>query len=104
MPGTVTTTGSSSVPAQPDRAVVTLQVTAMEVRADAALADVTARSGELSSAIRSLNVRDEDLVTGGVTVAEQKEWRDGHEVSLGFRATTITVVNVRDVGVLGQLL
>jgi uncharacterized protein YggE len=106
MGSTATTLGTARVAARPDRAVLRLELVALKPTPSEALADVAARGEVLSRTLADGGVGEVDRTTGGVTLRELREWDRRHEQETfrGHQATTVTVVQIRDIATLGRIL
>jgi uncharacterized protein YggE len=106
MGSTATTLGSARVAARPDRAVLRLELVALKPTPAEAIADVAGRGDVLSRTLADDGVGEADRTTGGVTLRELREWdrRREQETFRGHQATTVTVVQVRDITTLGRIL
>jgi uncharacterized protein YggE len=90
---TVTVTGSASVLAKPDRAVLSLGVASRRPRAHSAMRDVDERAATLIGALRDAGARDEDLRTTGLSL-----WFDQNEREYAASYTVTVSVPADDVG------
>jgi uncharacterized protein YggE len=106
MASNATTVGSARVAARPDRAVLRLELVALKPTPSEALADVAARGEVLARTLADDGVGEGDRTTRGVTLREHREWdrRRDEETFRGHHASTITVVQVRDIATLGRIL
>ena len=101
---TVTVRGSALRQVQPDSVVVVLGLTHVAPDAPAALDAVAMRSQQLAGLLERLGVARDQWVTEGVTVAEEFEWRNDSQVSVGYRATSGVAATLRDLDQVGDLL
>ncbi len=106
MSSNATTAGSARVAARPDRAVLRLELVALKPTPSEALADVAARGEVLSRTLADGGIAEADRTTGGVALREHREWdrRREEETFRGHHASTVTVVQVRDIATLGRIL
>jgi uncharacterized protein YggE len=106
MGSTATTLGTARVPARPDRAVLRLELVSLRATPSEALADVSERGELLTRTLAEGGVDDADRTTGGVALRERREWdrRREEETFRGHEASTVTVVQVREVATLGRIL
>jgi uncharacterized protein len=106
MAATATTLGSARVAARPDRAVLRLELVSLKPTPSEALADVSSRGEVLVRTLADDGVAEADRTTGGVALRELREWdrKREEETFRGHHASTVTVVQVRDVATLGRIL
>jgi uncharacterized protein len=104
MSPTVTVSGTAAVAARPDRAHVHLGISVLADEPAAALGQVAERTTRLEALLAELGIPEADRVSGGVTVAEETEWRNDRSVILGHRATARVTARVTELAVLGRLL
>jgi uncharacterized protein len=101
---TVTARGEAVVRTAPDEATLALVVTALEPDPAAALADVTARSGELSRLLDELAIAEGARTTTGVSVSEEFDHTRSGRRSLGHRAAAGLSVRLTDPELIGRLI
>lgn len=101
---TVTARGVASVPARPDRAVVLVDVRRLAHTPHEALDDVVVRVERVLAVLDALGVSAADRSTSGVSVGEQREWRDGTEVSVGYLAVERLEVRLTEPARIGRVL
>jgi uncharacterized protein len=101
---TVTTIGTAGVPARPDRATVVVDVERLAAEPDEALSDVVRRVEEVRALLVELGVPEGQWSTTGVSVGEQREWRQDREVVVGHRAVERVQVRLVEPAQMGALL
>lgn len=104
--GRITVTGEGRVEAAPDMATITLGV---QVRADTAAAALAANSerlGAVLARLKATGIADRDLQTSGLGLGPQMDYgREGQPPRVvGYEATNMLTVRVRDLGQLGVVL
>lgn len=102
--GTVVVRGHAVVPGEPDEVHLALSVTAVESRADAALAEAARLSEELFSLLSELDVPRQSRSTAGVSVQEEWERREGELIHRGYRASNRIVVRLEAFDTIGRLM
>jgi uncharacterized protein YggE len=100
----VTTRGEAVVPGRPDEGIWSIEVDALADVADAALAEVTARSRDLEAVLDEIEVPKEKRSTSGVTVREEFDYGEGKQVRRGFRALNVVTVRLADPSTAGRLI
>lgn len=105
-PGKITVTGTGEVAAVPDMATIILGV---QVRGDTAAAALAANSERLAAVLARLKatgIADRDLQTSGLGLGPQLDYsRDGQPPRVvGYEATNMLTVRVRDLARLGAVL
>lgn len=83
---TIVTTGSGSVAAQPDTAVLLLAVVATSDSADAARADAAERTDALLEALQAAGVPEDDITTVGYSLTTQYDYAGSEREAVGYRA------------------
>jgi uncharacterized protein YggE len=101
---TVTVVGQASAALPPDRASLELAISTLDRQATVALDRTAERARALEALLRELTVPDRDWTTGGISVAEQYEWRDNRNELVGHRASVSVRVVLRDFALLARLL
>lgn len=101
---TVMARGEAVVPGKPDEGIWAIEVSSLETKPDAALADVGARSKKLGGLLDELAVAPEKRSTTGVTVREEFDYADGKQVHRGFRAENLVTVRLADATIAGRLI
>ncbi len=106
MSATVTVSGTAVVNAQPDEVTLDLTVSYLDRSAEAALAEVTRRSGQLEAIFDALGIDAKRRTTTGATVREETEWNDTmrQHVHRGYMATNRVHLRLDDPTPLGRLL
>jgi uncharacterized protein YggE len=94
----------ATVAARPDRAAVHLVLSVLAPEPADALNQVAERATRLEALLTRLGIAEADRVSGGVTVAEETEWRNDRTELLGHRATARVTTRVTDLAALGRLL
>lgn len=88
----------------PDRAILALGLSVVAGDAASALDAVAASSAELAAVLDRSGVPAGDRSTGGVTVAEEWEWRADTNVLVGHRASTGLSLVLDDVALIAPVL
>jgi uncharacterized protein YggE len=101
---TVTVRGDAVIRSEPDEAVLSITLNALEDGPGAALSDVSARSNALVALLDDAGVAKADRSTTGVTVAEEFDHTEEGRRSLGHRATARVSVRLRDPQLIGRLM
>ena len=101
---TVTVRGNASIRVEPDEALLSVNLSALERAPGPALADVSARSHGLTALLDELRVAKADRSTTGVTVYEAWDYIEGERRFLGHRASARVSVRLTDPEVLGRLI
>jgi len=101
---TVTVRGYAAVRAEPDEALLWVNLTALKNTSGAALSDVAARSNGLTDLLDALGVAQADRVTTGVTVGEEFDHTQTGRRFLGHRARSSVAVRLTDPEVVGRLI
>ena len=83
---TIVTTGSGSVTAQPDVAVLQLAVVSTGESAEAVRADAADRTTALLDALEEAGVPDEAITTAGYSLTATYDYSDGEREATGYRA------------------
>jgi uncharacterized protein YggE len=102
----MTVAGEAEVTAVPDLAQISLGA---QGRGDTAIAAMNATSAALDgvlSRLTALGVEETDIQTRGLSVRERTRWdsESDREVFLGYEASNLIVVRVRDMDLLSQVL
>ncbi len=99
----ITVVGSAAIRTQPDEAIVSLTLTALDVSPAEAFADLVGRPDSLASILDELGVPRSDRLTSGIQLQEEFDHRQEGRVSLGHRASASLVVRLTDNELIGQL-
>lgn len=102
--GMVVVRGHAVVAGEPDELHLALSISAVESRADAALAEAARLSAELDSLLSELEVPKAARSTSGVSVQEEWERREGELVHRGYRASNRIVVRLDAFEKVGRLM
>jgi uncharacterized protein len=101
---TVTVRGDAVIRCEPDEAVLSIVLSALEDSPGAALSDVTDRSNALVLLLDGAGIARADRTTTGVTVSEEFDHTEKGRRSLGHRATSRVSVRLSDPKLIGQLI
>jgi uncharacterized protein len=101
---TVTVRGDALIRSEPDEAVLSITLSALEAGPGAALSDVSARSNALVALLEDAGVAKADRSTTGVTVAEEFDHTEEGRRSLGHRASSRVSVRLSDPQLIGRLI
>jgi uncharacterized protein YggE len=99
---TITVTGTATITADPDEAVVTLGVRTQADRAQAAMDQNTREMNEVLQALRDLGLGDDDLATSLIELNPRYS-NDGTAI-VGYDAANQVEVTVRDLALVGRVL
>lgn len=106
----VRVTGEGEARAAPDLAIVQLTVLRTAEAADAALSEANEAASAVAEAMRSFEIEDRDLQTGGLSITPQYRYEnrpDGTSVPpeiIGYEVRNSLTVRVRDLDRLGEIL
>jgi len=101
---TVTVRGDGFARAEPDEAVLSITLDALEPTPGDALAGVSARGAKLVELLDALKVPQSDRSTAGITVQEEFDHTEQGRQSLGHRATSRLEVRLTGVELIGRLV
>jgi uncharacterized protein len=101
---TVSVRGEAVVRAEPDEAMLTVTLSALDEAPGPALADVARRSKSMFALLDELGVARPDRSTTGVTVYEEFDNTRAGRRSLGHRATARVVMRLTDPEMLGRVV
>jgi uncharacterized protein YggE len=96
--------GEAVLAVEPDEALVSITLTALEPDPGTALADVARRSELLVARLDELGVAKTDQATSGITVGEDFDHTPEGRRSLGHRATAQHSVRLTDPELIGRLI
>jgi hypothetical protein len=99
---TITVTGTATITADPDEAVVTLGVRTQADRAQAAMDQNTREMNEVLQALRDLGLGEDDLATSLIELNPRYS-NDGTAI-VGYDAANQVEVTVRDLALVGRVL
>ena len=105
-PRQVNVTGTASLTAAPDRAVITLGIQARNPSLAAARDKVTKVAGEVLELTRKLGIAKKSVQTTGLTMRPEYRWnRDGQKQEFtGYFVQRSLTVELEDLELLGQLI
>lgn len=92
------------VPAKPDSADLVLTLSALDLTPEEALADVARRSDELKQILSGCGIAEQDRLTSGITVRQERERVADQYVHRGYVARTTVIVRVADPDMIGRLM
>lgn len=101
---TVTASGSGTVSAIPDIAVMSFGATAQSANAKTALDQVSAKATKIASAVKQAGVADKDIQTQNVSVYPQTNSVNGKDTVTGYQASLSVSAKVRDLGSLSKVI
>jgi uncharacterized protein len=101
---TLTVRGTASVPAEPDEATVAITLSALWPSPDEAYRTVAERAQVFASLCGELGIERAQRSTAGLTVHAEFEFVEGRSEPRGYRATSRTLVRVRDASLVARLL
>jgi uncharacterized protein len=101
---TVTVRGTASVPATPDEAGLSIELSDLRDTPEAAYARVAERSAALEELLDELEVERPRRSTAGISIRPHVEYVDGREEHRGYRATARTIVRLEDAALIARLL
>jgi uncharacterized protein YggE len=98
---TVTASGSGTVSAAPDIAVMSFGVSASSSNAKSALDGVSAKATKVSAALKKAGVADKDIQTQNISIYPQT---DRNNKITGYQSSLSVSAKVRDLGKLGEVI
>lgn len=101
---TISVLGVATVRAEPDEALLTVSLTALDASPGAALEDVANRGRDLLALLEALAISEADHSTTGVSVREEFDHTPEGRRSNGHRAISSTLVRLVDLDVVGRLI
>jgi len=102
--GTVTASGTGSVAAAPDQAVMSFGVTRQNANAKVALDEASKVAEEITAAIKGEGVADEDIQTQSVSVYPISTDSGDKSTITGYQASLSVSATVRDLEKLGDII
>ena len=99
-------TGSASVQAVPDMAIITMGVSHQRDTARDAVAEVAVTSGAILSALQDVGVAPSDMQTSNLSLTQVWDHRSSGQSPrvTGYEASNQITVRIRDLAVLGDIL
>ncbi|UFS97160.1 SIMPL domain-containing protein [Nocardia huaxiensis] len=97
-PGTITTFGSGSAAATPDRMRVTISIESHASTVALAYANAGRNADAVISSLRGDKVPSRDIATSGLSVRTDTTWADNRERIIGYVASTSLTVTLREIG------
>jgi uncharacterized protein len=104
LPHTVTTAGECVRRVEPDRGELSLGVQIVKPTAKEANAQATKVYEKIRDLVKKSGLKDLELMTTGVSLSEEKEWRNNSMVNKGYRASASLSVSSSEVPRLGELI
>lgn len=101
---TISVLGVATVRAEPDEALLTVSLTALDDSPGPALEDVASRGRDLFALLEALAISETDRSTTGVSVREEFDHTPEGRRSIGHRAISSTLVRLADLEVVGRLV
>jgi uncharacterized protein len=99
---TVTVTGTATISAKPDEALVSLGVHTEATSAQEAMDQNAAKMNSVFDALKALGLTDADIETTGLDLYPR--WDNQGETILGYRAENRIDVTIRDLGTVGKVI
>ena len=99
---TITVTGSATISAKPDEAVVSLGVQTQATKAQDAMDQNAARMTQVFEALKAMGIGDADLATASISLDPM--WDDHGQTVIGFQARNQIDVTVHDMGQVGAVI
>ncbi|HLB29443.1 MAG TPA: SIMPL domain-containing protein [Dehalococcoidia bacterium] len=96
--------GQGVVSAPPDVAVLTLGASARAATVSDASAQVADAMNRLLNSLKGNGVQEKDIQTVQFSVHEEREYRNGQSILVGFRATHTVRAKVREVAKAGRII
>ena len=96
--------GQGVVSAPPDVAVLTLGASARAATVSDASAQVADAMNRLLGSIKDNGVQEKDIQTVQFSVHEERDYRNGQSILVGFRATHTVRAKVREVAKAGRII
>ncbi len=101
---TVTASGTGTVQATPDTALMSFGVTVNNANAKTALDDASKIASQITSAVQKPGVALKDIQTQNVSVFPQTTGQGGKQIITSYQASLSIQVKVRDIGKLGDVI
>jgi uncharacterized protein YggE len=102
---TITASGSGTVSAVPDQAIMSFGVTAQAKDAKRALDQVSAKADKVGSAIKGAGVADKDIQTANVSIDPQyADTSSPNPPIVGYSASLSVTAKVRDLAALSDVI
>ncbi len=102
--GTVTASGTGTVAAPPDQAVMSFGVTRQNADAKVALDEASKVAEDITAAVKKAGVADEDIQTQSVSVFPLTTDSGGKPAITGYQASLSVSTTVRDLSKLGDTI
>lgn len=102
--GRIVMTGTASVSAVPDEAVVTAGVSTKAESARAALSDNTKRMRQVFGALKDLEIEERDITTSSFNISPNWEHGSTGSRQRGYQVSNQVTVRLRDVTLVGAAL
>ena len=102
--GRIVMTGTASVSASPDEAVVTAGVMTKAESARAALSENTKRMQQVFGAMKDLEIEDRDITTSSFNISPNWEHGPSGSQQRGYQVSNQVTVRLRDVTLVGPAL
>jgi hypothetical protein len=99
---TITVTGSATITAKPDEAIVSLGVHTESGSAEAAMNENAARMRDVIAAMKTLGVGDDDLATTSVNLYPM--WSNDGRTVTGYQAENQLSVTLHDMALVGKAI
>ena len=99
---TVTVTGTATISAKPDEAVISLGVHTEAASAQEAMDQNAAKMNAVFEALKALGLTDADIETTGLELYPR--WDNRGETILGYRAENRIDVTIHDLGTVGKVI
>lgn len=102
--GKITMTGTASVSAAPDEAIVTAGVMTTADSARAALSQNTKRMSQVFAALKDIDVEERDITTSSFNISPNWEHGPSGSKQRGYQVSNQVTVRLRDVTFVGAAL
>jgi uncharacterized protein YggE len=102
--GRIIMTGTASVSAVPDQAIVTAGVVTNSKSARAALSENTKKMSQVFAALKDINVEDRDVTTSNFNISPNWEHGPNGSRQNGYQVSNQVTVRLRDVTFVGAAL
>ena len=104
VPHTVTASGSGTIHAAPDEAMMSFGVSKNSADAKTLLADTSAAADKIVATLRHAGVAEKDIQTQNVSLYPQTNFVGGRTVVTGYQASIDVSVKIRDLTKLGDII
>ena len=101
---TISVKGWGEVTAEPDKATVSVSVTALNKDVNKAKAEADRKYRAVIAAAKAQRIDKTDIKTAGLTLRPEYQWRDNTQILIGTKVMRSISITVNDIGSVAQLL